>query len=118
MDDREYKEAQKRAKEKIKFYKHLRSYIVVNVMMTLLVLLTGGGFNWGPVWIGWGIGLAFHYMNVFGFPGAQGKLSKSWEREMIEKEMRGVEEEDEKLELEKLEKLKKKERLWDDKDIV
>ena len=38
-----YKRAARRADEKIGFYKHLASFIVVNVVLAIINLLTGNG---------------------------------------------------------------------------
>lgn len=35
----------------------------------------------------WGVGLAFHYIGVFGIPGL-GALSKDWEEREMQKELR------------------------------
>ena len=37
--------------------------------------------------LGWGVGLAFHYVDVFGIPGFD-ILSKEWEDREIERELR------------------------------
>lgn len=49
------------------FYNHLTSYCIVNGFLILVYLLTTrGGYFW-PIWpmMGWGIGLAFHFVNTF-----------------------------------------------------
>lgn len=66
--------AQKRAS----FKKHLMTYLVMNAFFWAIWFLSGGFsrvFNghWGlpwPVWpaLGWGIGLAFHYMDAYVTP--------------------------------------------------
>lgn len=83
-DDDMYRIAEKRADEKIGFYKHLYSYITVNVILFAVNALTSWG-DWWFYWVTifWGIGLAAHFLKLFVF-GA--KLEDNRER-MIEKEM-------------------------------
>ena len=90
MGIRKYGNISKAAYRKIKFFRHLRSYLVVNAFMFLLVLFTGGGFDWFPIILIWGIGIAFHYLKVFGLPGS-GMFSETWEQKLIEKEEDGIE---------------------------
>ena len=37
--------------------------------------------------LGWGVGLAFHYVEVFGIPGFD-ILSKEWEEKQLERELK------------------------------
>lgn len=48
------------------FYRHLTTYCIVNGFLVLVYLMTSRGYFW-VVWpmMGWGIGLAFHYVNTF-----------------------------------------------------
>ena len=84
-----YEQARKRVKELKGFYTHAAIYVLVNIMLFVINLLTGGG--WWFYWplIGWGIGLGVHALNVFGFGG---KLGQDWEerktRELMDKEER------------------------------
>jgi hypothetical protein len=116
------KERQKRAGEKIGFYRHLRSYLVVNVIMFFVVLFNNGDLGWLSVAMLWGIGLAIHYLKVFGLPGAGGALSREWERKLLEKEgaLPGApRDEEERLDLPELDTLKKRnEKSWDERDLV
>ena len=60
------------AKEKWKgrhrqeFYGHLTSYCIINGFLLMVNLITGPRYLW-VVWpmMGWGVGLAFHYVNTF-----------------------------------------------------
>ena len=83
-EDELYRRAAKRADEKIGFYKHLSSYIVVNVIFIVLNFLTSPG-EWWFYWISllWGIGLLSHFLKTFVLGG---KLEDNRE-EMIEREM-------------------------------
>lgn len=47
------------------FYRHLRSYLIVNGALLLLDLVTTGGEWFYFPLIGWGIGLAFHASHAF-----------------------------------------------------
>ena len=55
--------------------------------MFFLTLFRGRPFAFVPVALFWGIAIMFHYLKVFGIPGT-GILSKEWEEEEIEKEVR------------------------------
>ena len=65
--------AQKRAS----FKTHLASYLIVNLFLWAIWYFTGermsdsGIFPW-PIWttLGWGIGIAFHYISAYVFPKA------------------------------------------------
>jgi hypothetical protein len=49
------------------FFQHLTSYVIVNGFLWFVWFwATRGGYPW-PVWpmAGWGIGLAFHFMDTF-----------------------------------------------------
>ena len=87
-EDYEYRRAKKRVKAKKGFFYHLASYVIVIGFLFCLNIVTSPFEMW---WIfpalGWGVGLAFHYLGVFGFPflnigGAE------WEEREIEKELR------------------------------
>ncbi|MEZ4948771.1 MAG: 2TM domain-containing protein [Saprospiraceae bacterium] len=122
MSSDPYLQARKNVKKKKGFYKHLAAYIIIN---TFILISSGGD---GP-WLPWGIGLAFHYISVFGFPGS-GILSKDWEDEEMEKELRkngapykelesgGEPLPDLKKEKSKEKNLEEIPRNWSDKDLV
>ncbi len=52
--------------ERLKFYNHLRIYLVVNGLLLFFALKNGGDFNFYWVTFFWGIGLLSHYSKVFG----------------------------------------------------
>lgn len=68
-DENLYKRAEKKADEKIRFYKHLRRFIIVNVVLIILnfVTLDKGGGHWWFYWITlfWGIILLVHFLKIF-----------------------------------------------------
>lgn len=60
------------AKRRASFKRHLTTYIIMSLFFWVLWSLTGSyqdeeGLPW-PVWpmLGWGIGVAFHYLNAYG----------------------------------------------------
>ena len=116
-----YEKARKRVLKKKEFYQHLGSYVIMSIFFFVLNATTSFG-NWWFYWpmLGWGIGLAFHYVDVFGIPGV-GELSKEWEEKAIEEELRKMNvkgepsEMQDKLDLKEVEKSSSK---WDDSDLV
>ena len=75
--DQEEQQRYERARARVKalkgFYTHATIYVIVNIFLFLIDLLTGGG--WWFYWplLGWGIGLGVHALNVFGFSGRLGR---------------------------------------------
>lgn len=121
MSDSNYERAQKKVKEKKEFYQHLISYLVMGVFFYILNMMTSSGSSWWywPM-MGWGIGIAMHYFQVFGIPGI-GRIDEEWEQKEIEKELkqlkpRNQEEDVEYLDLPELEKRKNKD--WSEEDLV
>ncbi len=86
---RRYDRAHARVQDLKGFYTHATAYVLVNIGLFVINLLTGGG--WWFYWplIGWGIGLGLHAFGVFGFGGG-GPWGREWEeqkmREMMDKE--------------------------------
>lgn len=136
MRDNDYHLAKKRVKAKKEFYQHLSTFVVMAIFFFLLNAVTAFG-NWWFHWpiLGWGIGVLFHYFDVFGLPGV-GEISHSWEEKAMEEELRRIEREkrlreraerikgagpvkepEERLELKELEK-RKEQRSWDDSELV
>ena len=87
QEQQRYERARKRVQALKGFYIHAATYVLVNIGLFVIDLMTGGG--WWFFWplIGWGIGLAAHGLNVFGFGGV---LGRDWEerkiREFMDKE--------------------------------
>jgi len=81
--EEEYREAKERVEQIQGFYWNLASYIVVNSFLTFLDVRDDGIYNWAywPL-IGWGIGVTFHAINVFGIFNSTG-----WKNRMIQKEL-------------------------------
>ncbi|ACZ61303.1 2TM domain-containing protein [Dehalococcoides mccartyi] len=83
-DDEIYRIAQKRVKEKKEFYNHLSVYIVINLMLISIWAFTGSSYPWFIFPLGgWGIGLIFHFLSVFGFM----RDESDWENKEIQKEI-------------------------------
>ena len=61
-----YSLAEKRVDEKIGFYRHLYSFIVVNVILLIINVLFFKG-EWWFYWVTffWGIGLVSHFIKTF-----------------------------------------------------
>jgi hypothetical protein len=117
-----YELARKRVERKKKFYTHLNTYLVMTIFFVLLNMFTSPGRWWFifPV-LGWGIGIALEYLNIFGLPGIQ--PDAEWEKKALEEELRKmnptkekpvdpIPEQDDTLELKELKKN------YDDKDLV
>jgi hypothetical protein len=85
MADDAYERAKKRVEEVKGFYSHLITYIVVNVFLAVINLLTYPAFPWFLfVTVFWGIGLVSHGVSVYF---KQGFLSKDWEEKKIKEYM-------------------------------
>lgn len=100
--------------EKMKFYRHLRSFIIFNIVMAGLWIMGSGAAGLWTVGKIWGIFLAVHYLKINGVPGTKGWLSDDWEAWMEERERRQWEKEPEPLEKEpEFEKV-----YWQERDLV
>lgn len=79
------------AERRVKFKYNLAAYIILNTFFWILWFLTDGDTHqpfwpW-PVWpmLGWGIGLAFHYMGAYVFP-KDDAIEKEYEKLKKEQE--------------------------------
>lgn len=90
--EEEIAKAKKRVKAKKEFYQHLMTFAIVNFFLFALNLVTSPSYFWFifPL-LGWGAGLAFHYVDVFGIPGFD-ILSKEWEDRQLDDELRKLRE--------------------------
>ncbi|MEA3358201.1 MAG: 2TM domain-containing protein [Thermodesulfobacteriota bacterium] len=89
MSDERYDKAKKRVEELKKFYSNLVTYIVVNLVLIIINLVTSPGSLWFYwVTIFWGIAILLHASRVFIFKGKF--LGEEWEKkkikEILEKE--------------------------------
>jgi len=133
MDKNIYDRAKSEVKKQKSFYKNLINWAVFSLFLTFINLFTSSGFFWAafPI-IGWGIGVLFQGLSVFGVPG----FSSDWEHKKMEEVLHKLEMEsrlkeryhtlkekektetldsDERLDLEELKKIKKG---WDDSELV
>jgi len=122
MTNEKLKKARERVKKKKEFYSHLSTYVVMGIFFFVLNAVTAFGswwFHW-PL-LGWGIGVLFHYFDVFGMPGV-GEISEEWEAREIEAEMRRMQgndaEDTDELELKEMQKEKADKKRWDDSELV
>ena len=85
QEEERYFKARKRVEEIKGFYGNLIAYIVVNIGLMVLNLLTSPGYLWffWPM-LGWGIGVLFHGMKVFNYMPFFGK---DWEEQKIKELM-------------------------------
>ena len=83
----EIKKAKKKVKAKKGFYKHLTSFAIINAFLMFLNLFTSPAYLWFvfPL-LGWGIGILFHYVDVFGVPGFD-ILNQDWEERELQNEL-------------------------------
>lgn len=79
--DPRYEEARRHARALRGFYTHALVYLLVNLGLLGINLLTSPG-RWWFAWttVAWGIGLAFHGLSVFAF---KGWLGTRWEERKI-----------------------------------
>ena len=63
-----YSRAEKRVDEKMDFYRHLYSFIAVNIILIVINVLFSRG-EWWFYWVTlfWGIGLVSHFLKTFVF---------------------------------------------------
>jgi protein-S-isoprenylcysteine O-methyltransferase Ste14 len=84
MNDEKYERAKRRAKKIKSFYSHLITYLVVNLVLLIINLVTSPDklwFYWVAIF--WGIGLLFDAVNVFLRKGRL--LGDEWEEKKIQK---------------------------------
>ncbi|UCD09375.1 MAG: 2TM domain-containing protein [Dehalococcoidales bacterium] len=65
-----YEQAKKRVQAKRGFYRHLFTYILVNIILVLVwAFPAGGGYPWF-LWVigGWGIAIIINFVEVFLWP--------------------------------------------------
>ena len=71
-----YEQARARVEQLKGFYTHAAAYVVVNIGLFVINLLTPG--SWWFYWplLGWGLGLGVHALNMFVLGGG---LGQDWE---------------------------------------
>lgn len=94
-EEQKYILARKRVEKISKFYKHLASYVIVNIFLSAIFIAgdmnDGNTFNEAvfdyhnyKIWLYWGIGILFQALNTFGI---RLFFNKDWEQKKIEKYM-------------------------------
>lgn len=116
-----YKAAQKRVRKRLKkrkeFYVNFVTWLVVCTGLFFVnALLTPG--HWWVVYpfLGWGISVAFQGYAVLG----RGPASDDWEERMVNKELEkmGYDPEQEAFDLYQPRPMQRKQKAWDDSDLV
>ncbi|AUC84547.1 hypothetical protein CW731_04185 [Polaribacter sp. ALD11] len=87
--------AKKRVEKISKFYKHLATYVIINIFLSAIFI--AGDINDGDtfyeafsdyhnykIWLFWGIGIVFQALNTFGLSLF---MNKDWEERKIQKYM-------------------------------
>lgn len=91
QEQQRYQRARERMKALKDFYTHATAYVLVNIGLFVINLVTGG--SWWFYWplIFWGLGLGLHALSVFSFGGG-GSWGQEWEdrktRELMDQEKR------------------------------
>ena len=88
-NDEKYKRAKKRLKDVKEFYIDLFSYIVVNIILFIVNIVFTPEFWWFlfPL-VFWGIGVLFHFLELFVFENRTFKIfGKKWEEKKIKEYM-------------------------------
>lgn len=110
-------------KSEEEFKQHLGAFIIISFFLFLLNMFTSPSTWWFkfPV-LGWSVGIAFHYLDVYGFPG-MGQQTRYTDMEEESKQpvniagklpsTTGIESEEDALILEK-----EAHRKWRDEDLV
>ncbi|NVJ88873.1 MAG: 2TM domain-containing protein [Flavobacteriaceae bacterium] len=78
LEEQRYLKAKKRVKDIKGFYVHLFVYLITIPIIIYVNLVFVPGFHW--FWfsvLGWGVGILFHWLGVFGFNKLG--LGKEWE---------------------------------------
>ena len=79
-----YRQARRRVRRRLRFYRHLTTFLVVNLVLLAFDGLTGGGY-WVQ-WVAglWGVFVVWEFLSTFVFPNLWGA---EVERRMIEREL-------------------------------
>ena len=92
MKAKNYQKAKDRVKKKKEFREHLQAFIIVNLIMLGMGWMFGFYNAWLMVIFFWGIGLVFHYGDVYGIPGFGN--DEDWEAKEMERELQRMEKEE------------------------
>lgn len=83
-----YQRARKRVQDVRGFYVHVAVYLIVNLFLFALNILTTSGVLWfyWPA-LGWGVGLAIHFVLTFGPAPVRSEPGDAWEQRKIQEYM-------------------------------
>jgi hypothetical protein len=84
MDNHEaYRLANRRVRIRIAFYIHFSAYLAVNILLLIVNLATSTDYLWfkWPLF-GWGVGIVFHALAVWGLPAMSQAKAGMVDREM------------------------------------
>ena len=78
-------EAMEYVQELKSFYMHAMTFVVINIFLILLNLISSPGYLWF-LWVllGWGLGLSLHALNTFDWFSL---FDSDWEKKQIEKRL-------------------------------
>jgi hypothetical protein len=81
--------AKKKALQKLGFIRHALIYVLVMVALAIVNNATSGGYQWW-LWpaLGWGIGVAAHFLSVYVFQGS------TLEKRLIQRELERLDDEE------------------------
>lgn len=83
--ERDYRRAERIVAEKVGFLRHVLVYVLVNVIVIVVNIITSSDFLWSLLLLGgWGVLLLAHFLSVFVF---RGERFERWRWREIEKEM-------------------------------
>jgi len=85
MESKIYREARLQVQKKIRFFNHLKFFLIANIFLFLISVGLFYSLWFLKITLVWGLGILGHYVDVFGLPG-NGLLSNDWEEREIEKE--------------------------------
>ncbi|MBK6947678.1 MAG: 2TM domain-containing protein [Haliscomenobacter sp.] len=98
--------AQRKSLQKYRFIRHLLIYLGFNAFVIYQHWRGGLGFDWYPMTLGWGIGVAIHYLRAYGWP--RGEVRRTGKRLLLS----SPDHDQEEMALKPLDKR------WSDKDLV
>jgi len=87
-DEQIYELAKKRVKDKKAFWKHLIAYVIVNLILLTIYVLSDWGERPPFLWVTgiWGVFVIFHYVRVFVLDSKTDAAAIEKEAEKIRKE--------------------------------
>lgn len=82
-EEEKLEKARSRVRSMRDFYRHLSAYVIVNIFVFLMNVISSGFGPWLFVMpVGWGIGLFYHWYSVFGMKRV---FDDAWEKKHIDR---------------------------------